>query len=182
MRWRWSFCCSAMLASVLPTVVTAQGPPVAGTHGFTHLQAAVAGRRVLAVHSDGRQEELSGVALYRTGELRHPNDSSGLPINSLQAIKVRKSGAGRGARIGAVVGGLSFLALGVAMAQDDLLQASGGAAVMITVIGMSGGAVTGALLGAPFSYWKTVYRAPSAVRPTLGFRDGGFRLGAQVSF
>lgn len=136
----------------------------------------------MAVHNDGQQEELRGVALYRSGDLRHPNDSAGLPLGSLNAIKVRTSAAGRGARIGAFVGGLSFMAMGISLAQDDFFQVPAGAVVLGTVVGMTGGAVTGALLGAPFTYWKTVYRAPAKVEPVVSRGDGGMRLGVRVSF
>jgi hypothetical protein len=171
-----------MLASVLPTVAAAQGPPVAGTHEFTHLQAAVAGKRTLVLHADGRQEEFARAWLDPDGILRRAADSTGVPLGALASIKVRQSSAVRGARIGAIVGGLSFLAIGISMAQDDFFDAGTGDVAVITLVGLGGGALTGALLGAPFNHWETVYRAPSALHPTLGFRDGRFRLGAGVSF
>jgi hypothetical protein len=162
----------------------AQGVPVAGTPQFQRLQVAVAGNRAMVVHADGRQEEIVGARLEPGGVLRGAADSTGVPIGALAAIKVRKSSAGRVALIGGVVGGLAFLAGGIAASQDESgwFTVGTGQVALITLIGAGGGALTGALLGSPFRYWKTVYRAPVAVLPALGFRDGGVRLGAKVSF
>lgn len=183
MGWERSFCRALFLLGVLPSPVPAQGVPVAGTPEFHRLQAAVAGKRVVVVHADWRQEEIVGARLEQDGVLRRSADSTEVPIGALSAIQVRTSSAGRVARFGGIVGGLAFLAGGIAASQDDgFIQVGTGQVVLLTLVGVGGGALTGALLGAPFSYWKTVYRAPVTVRPTVGFGDRGVRLGARVSF
>jgi hypothetical protein len=182
MCWPRSFYCGLVFVGVLPGSMPAQGVPAPGTRQFYQLQEAVAGKRALVIHANGRQEELAGAWLDPDGMIRRAADSAGVPLGALTAIKVRESGAARGLRIGALDGGLSFLPIGVSMAQDDFFDAGGGEVAMITLVGLGGGALTGALLGAPFHYWKTVYRGPGTVQPVVGFREGAMRLGARVSF
>jgi hypothetical protein len=164
--------------------VPAQAVPVADTPEFHRLQVAVAGKRVRVVHADWRQEEIVGARLEQDGVLRRSADSTGVPIEALSTIQVRTSSAGHVARIGGVIGGLVFLAGGIAASQDEsgLVTVGTGTVALMTAAGVVGGALTGALLGAPFSRWKTVYRAPGTVRPTVAFGDRGVRLGASVSF
>ena len=183
MGWDRTFCWGLFLLGVLPSPVPAQAVPVAGTPEFHRLQTAVAGKRVMVVHADWRQEEIVGARLEQDGVLRRSADSTGVPIDALSAIQVRVSSAGHVARIGGVIGGLVFLAGGIAASQEDgFMEMGTGAVVLTTAVGVGAGALTGALLGAPFSRWKTVYRAPVTVLPTVGFRDRDVRLGARVSF
>jgi len=177
-----SFALGLLLVTVLSSAMPAQGVPVAGTSQFYRLQAAVAGKRVVVIHADGRQEEIGEAWLNADGVLRKVSDSLGVQIGLLNTIKVRESATGKGAAIGALIGGLSFLTMGVALASDDFFEVGTGEVALMTLVGIGGGGLTGALIGAPFSYWKTVYRAPATVRPTVGFGDRGVRLGARVSF
>lgn len=184
MSWQWSFCCGLLFVGALPSAIPAQGVPVAGTPQFHRLQMAVAEKRAMAIYADGRREEVRGARLDPDGVLRPAADSTGVLISALTAIKVRQSAAFRGARIGAIIGGLSFLAGGVAAAQEegDYFSVGTGEVAVITLIGLGGGALTGALLGAPFNYWKTVYRAPAKAEPVVVLGGRGIRLGAGVSF
>jgi hypothetical protein len=95
-------------------------------------------------------------------------------LGDVHQVWRRGSSVGTGAAIGAGIGALAGVAAAVAAAHfcmwGDCPRPTSGEALGAVAIGALGGAVVfggvGALLGAPFRKWKTVYKADQrTVRP-----------------
>ena len=107
-----------------------------------------------------------------------------IPWTDIRTIQIRKNGAGRGALIGGGVGaGLGLMAIAVA---GGTISAHGDLAKVMLYPVLTG-LVSGALLGARFPPWKTVYAAPTSSRPLprvflMPTRRGGMMLNVSLSF
>jgi hypothetical protein len=107
-----------------------------------------------------------------------------IPWSDVRAIRVRKSGAGRGAFIGGGAG----IALGLMTISlvGGTISAHGDTAKVLLYPGLIG-LVCGAGLGASITSWKTVYAAPAGSRflPQVSLipsRKGGMMIRVSLSF
>lgn len=92
-----------------------------------------------------------------------------LPLADISEIQLQRSAAGRGAAVGAaVLGGFTVLATlpftrpcrGGLADFGNPCGASAGDVIMAAMVAGTGGALVGALIGAPIKQWKTIYRTP----------------------
>ena len=87
-----------------------------------------------------------------------------LTLHAVDRIQVRGSAAGTGALVGAgigLAGGLAgAIALAASLCNDGGCSNETGGMVTIAVVSTAGGALLGAIIGAPIKKWKTVYRRP----------------------
>lgn len=83
-----------------------------------------------------------------------------VPAAAVERIQERGNGAGRGALIGAIIGGAGAAIYGglLAYAYGSDFGEEAGAVVGLGVIGAGGGALLGAALGWPVERWHTRYR------------------------
>ncbi len=89
-----------------------------------------------------------------------------LTLDAVDRIQVRGSAAGKGALVGAAIGAVGGIVAGVALANwcgplgGDCTPNYGAVVPIVAVVSTAGGALLGAIVGAPFKRWKTVYRTP----------------------
>ena len=87
-----------------------------------------------------------------------------LALGDVRKIQARGSASGTGALIGAGIGFVGGLAAGLGAAaslcSDGGCSNEAGGVTVITLGSTAAGALIGALIGAPFKKWHTVYRAP----------------------
>lgn len=93
---------------------------------------------------------LAGDVLYFDAGAGGARDS--ISLARVATLQVRRSAWARGAVLGAVIGGAGGLVVGVS-------AGPGVDIVGFTMYSAAGNAVWGALIGAPFKRWVTVYRA-----------------------
>ncbi|HEV2085542.1 MAG TPA: hypothetical protein VGR09_10695 [Gemmatimonadales bacterium] len=79
-----------------------------------------------------------------------------ISLTEITRLQVRSSAWDRGAIIGLLVGAAAIEAANAA----GKYQIDRGETLFMGLLGGTGGAVLGGLLGAPFHRWKTVYGAP----------------------
>lgn len=82
-----------------------------------------------------------------------------LPLVEVDRIQVRKTAAGKGALIGLLVGGATLAAVDRAGSPP---RWDHNETLLFGFLGGGMGAVVGALIGAPFRSWSTVYPAPAS--------------------
>ena len=90
-----------------------------------------------------------------------------LTLDAVDRIQARGSAAGTGALVGAAIGAAAGVPAGVALAKslNDIGFGSssspdyGGTMLLTVPVSAAGGALLGALIGATFKKWKTVYHA-----------------------
>jgi hypothetical protein len=159
-------------ALVAPKVATAQVPFMHNaleldSLAFTKLQARVTSRDSVRVRG------VFGTFVIRrpmlaSDSLLPATDNSGTPgprvgLRDVASIQVRGGAAGTGALVGAGVGFAGGLAAGLGLAatfcSDGGCSNEGGGIAVITLGSTAAGALIGALIGAPFKKWHTIYRA-----------------------
>lgn len=165
---------SLLLAStlVLANSLACRVPPVNNALGleprtFTQLAAQLASRDSVRVRGTFGEVVLRRPTLTTDSLLAAP-DTSGpraprLGLRDVTRIQVRGGASGTGAKVGAgvgLVGGLAFaVGLSASLCSDGGCSNEGGATAVIAVGSAGAGALLGALIGAPFKNWHTVYRA-----------------------
>jgi hypothetical protein len=82
-----------------------------------------------------------------------------LPLVEVGRIQVRKTAAGKGALIGLLVGGTTLAAVDRAGSPP---RWDHNETLLFGFLGGGVGALLGAVIGAPFRSWKTVYPAPAS--------------------
>jgi len=125
-----------------------------------HGQARIRVRLVNENEFELLQPRLIGTSLWFTrfepgGQpAESPQDLQELPLMEISRIQVRKSSAGKGAIIGLLVGAVTLAAVNQAGSppQWDHKETP-----LFAILGGGLGAVVGALMGASFSSWSTIY-------------------------
>lgn len=157
------------------TSSTNPGPPQHGLE-MKELARRIQERDRVRIESRWGKHELRSPILTRGGleysrahsvtDPLAPIDGLGnpIPLSEVNRIQIRQSNAKKGAVIGGLVGAGLGLAFGVALANDDFFDVSGGDVVLLTVMQGAGGALSGALFGGMRKSWKTVYRQPEGRR------------------
>ncbi len=130
---------------------------------LSELQDRVSGRQQVRIStSTDRCEVFHDPTLASPGTLHFAQPSGwrdSLSLSKISEIHARGSAAGTGAIVGAAFGGLLGLVGGIALAADSWLGVGPAGVLAVTALGAAMGTLPGALIGAAFRKWKTVYRA-----------------------
>ena len=161
-----------LLATALlaPPAMLAQVPPMRNALGldsltFTELQAVLGSQGSVRVRGTFGQVVIRTPTLT-TDSLLAATDNAGMPgprlgLSDVTRIQVRGGASGTGALVGAGVGFAGGLAAGLGLSaslcSDGGCSNEAGGAAVITLGSTAAGALIGALLGAPFQKWHTVY-------------------------
>jgi len=157
-------------ALLTPPAMLAQVPPMRNALGldsltFTELQAVVGSQDSVRVRGTFGQVVIRTPTLT-TDSLLAATDNAGMPgprlgLSDVTRIQVRGGASGTGALVGAGVGFAGGLAAGLGLSaslcSDGGCSNEAGGAAVITLGSTAAGALIGALLGAPFQKWHTVY-------------------------
>lgn len=106
-------------------------------------------------------DTLTFAAIGSEGPDPRSDPARALAFREVNRIQVRASAAGRGACWGAIIGLVGGLAAGLgidaSLCGDSACDNEGGGIALIAIGSTAGGALVGAIVGAPMERWKTVY-------------------------
>lgn len=144
--------------------------PTVDSKAVAKLSDRIDGKKKVRVHTAGGWVVLERPVVDTLGIAYSAANGGGLDRllwGQFTDVQVRKSVAPTGALVGAVLFGLSGLAVGAAASHPcsggflefELCGASTGDVVALTLGGAVGGALLGLIVTAPFSKWSTVYQS-----------------------
>lgn len=166
------FMALAGVLAVLPTPARADTPSTLPPDTYRSLAEELQGKRqAVVVTGDGRQK-VRNPKVTTDGLLQDVGGPTVfIPWTAVERIEVKRSNAGSGALIGAALGGVGGLALGVSATKEcspstgyldldlEFCGASAGDVLALTMIGVGLGALLGVCIGALTPSWKPVYES-----------------------
>jgi hypothetical protein len=159
---------SAGALGAQPAAPGAWQPP--DSAAWERLSPRVGGARRVRVITRGVPVEVAGSAIGANG-VRTPSGDSLLPWSDISRLQVRRSAFTKGLKIGAIVGGVGGLAVGLSSLRqcegwfDMFCGADAGDVAGITIVSTIVYGLLGGLIAAPFGTWGTVYQARPAAPP-----------------